>query len=192
MIVTPESCMKINERWIWGRSPRNRCRPLNPRVGGGKNYSTLWQIGLCIHIPVLKYLFETINLVFYFMHRKLCTLHKKMCSPAYWKNKRNVISTSCFLACLLQHKSSFLYSLSPECPADCLSKTEIPPSGAAGSFILISTISINRIMLKKHQTAKTSIMIFTKPENHGFLTKYGKRLEPSIILFEQRWYTRMC
>jgi len=29
----------------------------------------------------------------------------------------------------------FLYSPSPEYPADCWSETEIPPGGAAGSFI---------------------------------------------------------
>jgi hypothetical protein len=55
-----------------------------------------------------------------------------MCIPAYLKNKIKVISISCFLACLLQYKLSFLYSPSPEYPAACCSGAEIPPSGAAG------------------------------------------------------------
>jgi hypothetical protein len=36
--------------------------------------------------------FEMLNLVIYYVHIKLCILHKKMCTPTYWKTQIYLIS----------------------------------------------------------------------------------------------------
>jgi hypothetical protein len=84
------------------------CDPENLTFSTYSFYFTS-QEGLCTRMPVLKFLFETINLVLYYMHRKLCILHRKMCILTYRKTKTLIISISCILACLLQYKLSFLY-----------------------------------------------------------------------------------